>query len=239
LDCKRVITGHYARVVESEGESHLLRGADRRKDQSYMLYRLGQEALGRALFPVGGLNKRRVRELAAEAGLPTTERAESQDICFVTGGDVGAFIRPRRPAAMQAGPILDERGNVLGRHAGLGAYTVGQRKGLGIGGPQGPYYVLEIRAEDNALMVGPEVDLWAESCQLEDTHLVGSPPSSKIEAEVMTRYRGMTTPAQVHLRGQEATVSFERPHRAPAPGQAAVFYQGERLVGGGMIRSVA
>jgi len=239
LGCEKVVTGHYAQVAESGGEFHLLRGADPRKDQSYMLYRVGQEVLRRALFPLGPLAKRRVRELAAEADLPAADRAESQDICFVTGGDVSALIRARRPEAMRPGPILNQDGNVLGEHTGLAAYTVGQRRGLGLGGPEGPYYVLEIRARDNALVVGPEESLWVAGCELDAVQFVGSPPGREFAAEVMTRYRGLVTPARVRLSGETATVSFERSHRAPAPGQAAVFYQGERLIGGGTIRPIA
>lgn len=237
LGCGRVVTGHYAKVAQVGDESRLLRGEDRRKDQSYMLYRLGQEALGRVVLPLGALSKTRVRELAAEAGLPTAERADSQDICFVAPGDAGAFVQARRPEAMRPGPIVDRDGSWLGQHAGLAAYTVGQRRGLGIGGPEGPYYVLAIRADDNALVVGSEEELWVRGCELEGVHLVGSTRGGEFEAEVMTRYRGLVTPARVRLMGEEARVSFARPHRAPAPGQAAVLYQGERLVGGGTIRS--
>jgi tRNA-specific 2-thiouridylase len=238
LGCERVVTGHYAKVGQEGDEFRLLRGDDRRKDQSYMLYRLDQEALRRAVLPLGSLTKTRVRELAAEAGLPTAERPDSQDICFVAHGDAGAFVQARRPEAMRPGPIVDRDGRWLGQHAGLAAYTVGQRRGLGIGGPEGPYYVLAIRADDNALVVGSEEDLWVRGCELDGVHLVGSTPGGEFEAEVMTRYRGLVTPARVRLMGEEAGVSFERPHRAPAPGQAAVFYEGERLVGGGTIRSL-
>jgi len=238
LSCETVITGHYAQIQPGNGEFHLLKGVDARKDQSYVLYRLSQEMLARASFPVGGLTKRQVREKAAAAGLPTAERAASQDICFVTDGDTAGFIRARRPQAMRPGPIVDRDGVVVGGHAGLAAYTVGQRRGLGIGGPEGPCYVLEMRPEDNTLVVGAEEELWAEQCTLDEVHLVGSPPGDKLEAEVMTRYRGMSTPAEIQLAGDRAVVSFQRPHRAPAPGQAAVFYQGERLIGGGTIRSV-
>ena len=237
LGCEKLVTGHYARIEHAGGQFRLLRGADQRKDQSYMLYRLRQEMLKRALFPVGELAKKRVWELAAEAGLLSAEREESQDVCFVTAGDTAGFIRARRPEATRPGSIADKQGNLLGEHTGLAAYTVGQRKGLGLGGPEGPYYVLEICAEVNVLVVGAEEELWTEQCALEDVHLVGSPPADDFTAEVVTRYRGEATPARVRLGRDSAAVSFERPHRAPAPGQSAVFYQGERVLGGGTIRS--
>ncbi|MGC9317374.1 MAG: tRNA 2-thiouridine(34) synthase MnmA [Armatimonadota bacterium] len=239
LRCDAVVTGHYARVRPAGDEYHLLRGIDRAKDQSYMLYRVEQHALARLLLPLGEPTKRQVRRLAAEADLQADEHPESQDVCFAPGGDVAALVASRCPEAVRPGPILDREGNVLGEHDGLARYTVGQRRGLGLGGPEGPFFVLHKLPERNALVVGPEEHLMVEKCELKRVHLVGSPPGEAFRASVMTRYRGRETPATVHLRGERATVLFERPHRAPAPGQSAVFYEpggaAERVIGGGVI----
>jgi len=234
--CDAIITGHYARVTASGPQHHLLRACDRSKDQSYMLYRSSQHALKSLVLPLGTLTKGEVRALALQAGLPAAARPESQDVCFAPGGDVAALLSRRCPQAVRPGPILDADGSEIGRHDGLARYTVGQRRGLGIGGPEGPHYVLGILPEHNALVVGPEEALWADSCDLVEVRLVGDPPGRSFPASVMTRYRGTETPATVALRGEEATVRFRRPHRAPAPGQSAVFYGGERLIGGGIIR---
>ena len=235
LACEGIATGHYARVLREAGEWHLLRALDRGKDQSYMLYRVAQSLLARLWLPLGELTKDEVRALADQAGLPVSERPESQDACFAPDGEVGPIVAASRPDAARPGPILDRAGEEIGRHRGLAHYTVGQRRGLGIGGPGGPLYVLRIDAERNALIVGAEEELWVERCAAEDVCLVGPPPGPEFEARVVTRYRGTETPALVRLDGERASIRFERPHRAPAPGQSAVFYRGERLVGGGII----
>lgn len=235
LGCGRIITGHYARVERAEDGPRLLRGLDARKDQSYMLYRLERELLERLWLPLGGMTKREVIGLAAEAELPSVAREESQDACFVLEGGVGDFVAARYPEAVRPGPIVNPEGEVIGEHQGLPAYTVGQRRGLGIGGPDGPYFVLELRPEDNTLVAGPERALWLERCDLEDLRLLAPEVGGSFEAEVMTRLRGLTTPAQVELADGFARVQFHRPHRAPTPGQAAVFFDEDRVLGGGTI----
>lgn len=233
-----VVTGHYARV-RSVGDSwHLLRACDRSKGQSYMLYRVGQRALARAVFPLGAVGKDEARRLATSEGLPVAGRAESQDVCFAPEGDVGALLEQRCPEAVAPGPIMTEDGRRLGTHRGLGRYTVGQRRGLGVGGPGGPWFVLRLEAERNAVIVGPHERLMADRCELERVRIVGRSPGEAFRASVMTRYRGVETPARVTLHDERASVVFDRPHRAPAPGQSAVFYDidgGERLIGGGII----
>lgn len=235
--CERIVTGHYARVLDAGDAVHLLRACDRSRDQSYMLYRLTQEALHRLSLPLGELRKTRVRELAADANLPAADRPESQDVCFLPDGEIAHLVARSHPEAVTPGPILDRGGRPLGEHRGLAHYTVGQRRGLGIGGPGGPLFVVRIIPEQNALIVGPEQTVWLDECDLDDLRMVGQPPGECFEATVATRYRGQETPAQVKLTGEDrAQVRFHRPHRAPAPGQSAVFYDGERCLGGGIIR---
>jgi tRNA-specific 2-thiouridylase len=216
----------------------LLRAADRSKDQSYVLYMLTSEQLRRTRFPVGDLEKTRVRALAAEAALPVAQREESQEICFVPSDDYRRLIRERAPEALRAGPIVDLGGAVLGEHRGLAGYTVGQRKRLGLAG--GPWYVVALDTTRNVLVVGPEKALYASQITLAEVHLGPACPDGLFEVEVMTRYRGPETPAVVTpLPGNEAVVRFLRRHRAPAPGQAAVFYRGDLLLGGGTIVSTS
>ena len=235
LGCDGLMTGHYARVERAEEGPRLLRATDPRKDQSYMLYRLSPETLWRTELPLGGLTKPEVIAIATEAGLPTVDRPESQDACFIPDGDVLGWISARHPEAIHPGLIVNQEGRALGEHRGLAAYTVGQRRGLGIGGPEGPLFVLELRPADNTVVVGPEEALWQERCWAVDVRMLAPDAGGRFEAQVMTRYRGLLTPASVEVAEGMARVSFQRPHRAPAPGQAAVFYQGERLIGGGTI----
>ncbi|MFP4250558.1 MAG: tRNA 2-thiouridine(34) synthase MnmA [Armatimonadota bacterium] len=235
LGCSRIVSGHYARVARAGECWHLLRGVERGRDQSYMLYRLPQRVLSRLMLPVGELDKPEVRRLATEAGLSAAERESSQDVCFTPDGDVAELIGSRVPSALEPGPIMDDAGEVLGTHRGLARYTVGQRRGLGIGGPGGPCFVQRIDPARNAVIVGSEDDLWVESAEIERLHLIGEAPESPFEASVMTRYRGRETPATVSPEGDRALIRFHRPHRAPAPGQSAVFYEGARCLGGGII----
>ncbi|MCD6359566.1 MAG: tRNA 2-thiouridine(34) synthase MnmA [Armatimonadetes bacterium] len=235
LGCGRIVTGHYARVEMGDDGPRLMRGVDARKDQSYMLYRLDRGVLERLWLPLGERRKRDVRALARELKLPSAEREESQDACFIFEGGAADFVAARRPKQVRPGPIVDADGEVVGEHRGLAHYTVGQRRGLGIGGPDGPYFVLELRVEDNTLVVGPEEALWVERCHVEDVRMLAPAAGARFEAEVMTRMRGMTTPANVELMGDLGLVSFHRPHRAPTPGQAAVFYRDGEVIGGGTI----
>lgn len=235
LDCDLIISGHYARVQDTDGGWHLLRAVDGGRDQSYMLHRLPETILARLMLPLGRLSKPEVRNLAVEAGLPAADRPASQDVCFAPGDDVAALIGRHRPDALEPGPIIDAEGRELGRHRGLAHYTVGQRRGLGIGGPEGPWFVLRIDPERNALIVGDEDDLWVERAEVERLHLIGDVPRGAFDASVMTRYRGAETPATVEYAGERAAIHFHRPHRAPAPGQSAAFYNGERCLGGGVI----
>jgi len=237
LGCGRVLTGHYARVERGEAGSVLARGVDPRKDQSYMLYRLAPATLDRLLLPLGEMAKTEVREIAAEAGFTAVDRPESQDACFIPGGDVAGFVGARHPEAVAPGEIVDRKGVVVGEHSGLAGYTVGQRRGLGLGGPDGPFFVLEIDAMNNRLVVGPEEALWVNQCHLENLILRGVDAGEPFEVEVVTRLRGLITPATVTVADDLGHVEFERAHRAPTPGQAAVFYQDDCVIGGGTIIS--
>ena len=239
LGATHLATGHYARIEGGDGAPfRLLRGVDRTKDQSYALYMLQQGHLAQTILPLGGLTKAQVRRLAAEAGLAVAERPESQEICFVADDDHFAFVRERRPEAAVPGPILDLVGQVVGRHQGLAAYTVGQRRGLGLGGP-GRHYVVGLDAARNAVVVGEEADTAAREVLVEDTSFTGPRPEGPFEAEVMTRYRGQLSPARVEPQsGGRARARFYRAQHAAAPGQAAVFYRGEEVLGGGIIAAV-
>jgi len=231
-------TGHYARV-EYDPERRrwcLLRGVDRRKDQSYFLYRLGQEQLAAACFPLGAMSKEQVREMAEERSLPVARRPESQEICFLGGEDYRQFLARRRCAPPVPGPFLDSRGRVLGCHRGLPYYTVGQRRGLGIAVGR-PLYVLALDPERNAVVLGEAEELLAPGLIAGDNRFILLEQlQTAIAVEVRIRSTAAPVAAQLNPRpGGEVAVSFEQPQRAVAPGQAVVYYQGERVLGGGTI----
>jgi len=236
LGAQGLATGHYARIVDSPAGPLLARAVDRSKDQSYVLYMLSPDELARTHFPLGDLTKAQTRRLAAEADLPVADREESQEICFVPD-DYRRLIRERAPEALRPGPILDLAGRQLGEHQGLAGYTVGQRKGLGL--PGGPWYVVALDAARNAVLVGSEADVHISEITVSNVHLSAACRGDTFEATVMTRYRGPERPAEVGLLpDRTARVRFTEPQRAPAPGQAAVFYDGEIILGGGEIGGV-
>ncbi len=233
-----VATGHYARK-DREGEGgryRLLRGRDRTKDQSYFLFGLTQEQLALALFPVGGLEKKEVRQLARDRGLPVADKAESQDICFVPDGDYAAFVERQAPAEHREGPIEDAAGRELGRHGGVHGFTVGQRRRLGLTSRR-PLYVLAVRPDTRSVVVGEEEALLGDRLVAADVNWLSAPePEGPRRAHVRIRYRHAEAPATVHpLPGGRAEVRFDEPQRAITPGQAAVFYDGEVCLGGGWI----
>ena len=233
-----VATGHYARRVRRDGRWAVARARDRGKDQSYVLYRLGQAELEATRFPLGELEKGAVRELAREAGLPVAEKAESQDICFVPSGDYRDLVRRLRPDAFRPGEIVDHRsGAPLGTHGGVGRFTVGQRKGLGLASDE-PLFVLRIEAESRRVVVGPRASLAVAEARIDDLHWTsGLPPVGPRPAGVMLRYRATPVPAQVLSTGPDtARLRFEEPVWPVTPGQAAVFYDKDVVWGGGRIR---
>ncbi|MFZ5774110.1 MAG: tRNA 2-thiouridine(34) synthase MnmA [Thermodesulfobacteriota bacterium] len=229
-------TGHYARLMaDGRGGRWLLRGADRRKDQSYFLCRLEQTQLRQLLLPLGELSKEAVRRLAVRFGIEASHGEESQDVCFLRGQSVAQFVEDR--AVVTSGPIRDLAGRELGRHAGLHRYTIGQRRGLGIPDAT-PWYVVALDPDDNAVVVGKEEDLLGGMACLRDLHwLAGPPPELPFCAAVQLRYRHSAANAVVEAGGdgRQLLVRFDTPQRAITPGQYAVLYQGERVVGSGEI----
>ena len=228
-------TGHYARVVrDPDGTARLLRARDRKKDQSYALYMLGQRQLRRLLLPIGELeDKAETRRIAARFGLATATKPDSQDICFI-GGDYRAFARSRVPEAFAPGPLRTGDGVELGTHAGIGAYTVGQREGLGVATGE-RLYVLRIEPAERVVVVGPRAALGATRYRLRDVSLTRhTVPAGSFRTSVALRYRGAPSAAEVRIDDEGAELVLAE-RAAVAPGQAAVFYDGDEVLGGGVI----
>jgi tRNA-specific 2-thiouridylase len=231
----RLATGHYARKERRGGRWALLVGADPAKDQSYFLHGLGQAQLADVLFPVGHLPKARVREIAAAAGLPTAAKPESQEICFVTDGDAGRFVELRRPGAARAGDVVTTGGDVVGRHAGVHRYTVGQRRGLGAAADR-RRYVVRLDPEVARVVVGDAREAARDRFAVEGVSWVsGRAPEGSPRLRVRVRHRHEGAPGAVRAVGRDAEVLLDEPVRGVAPGQAAVFYDGDEVVGGGRI----
>jgi tRNA-specific 2-thiouridylase len=238
LGADRLATGHHARVTRDAGLGRLLlrKGRDRDKDQSYFLYRLSQAQLARVMMPVGDFTKNEVREMARRWGLSVAERAESQETCFVPLGDYQGFLARRVPRAFRPGPIEDSAGRVLGRHRGIGYYTIGQRRGLGVSAPW-PLYVLAIDAARNAIMVGSARELPGRKFIVSSLRLIALKTIEgpiKVRAKIRYKHReasALVTP----LSPRRVSVEFERPQRAITPGQSVVFYRRDIVLGGGII----
>jgi len=238
LGASHVATGHYARKDRegAGGRYRLLRGRDRAKDQSYFLFGLSQDQLEAALFPVGELEKPEVRRLARERRLPVAEKRESQEICFVPDGDYAAFVEREAPAADRGGPIVDAAGVPRGRHRGVHAFTVGQRRRLGLTSRR-PLYVLAVRPETRTVVVGEQDELLADRLAACDVSWIsGEEPRTPFRSHVRIRYRHQEAPATIRPVGPgRVEVTFDEAQRAITPGQAAVFYDGEVCLGGGWI----
>lgn len=241
LGIEHVATGHYARkdVDPATGRLRLLCGSAARKDQSYFLFGLSQEQLACAVFPVGALEKAEVRRIAAQKQLPVADKPESQELCFVPDDDYAGFLERREPEAARAtGSIVDGEGRVLGAHAGLHRFTVGQRKGLGLTSAR-PLYVLGMHPATATLVVGEQAQLDVPGLIGRDVNWVSIPPPlDELRAEVKIRYQAAPAPAKIRaLPGGRVDVRFDAPQRAVTPGQAAVFYAGDVCLGGAWIES--
>jgi len=240
LGIEHVATGHYARheVDAATGRHRLLRGVDRNKDQSYFLFGLSQDQLARAVFPVGHLNKDEVRRIAAEKDLPTADKPESQEICFVPDGDYAGFVERQAGVEDRSGPIVDREGRAVGRHEGVHRYTVGQRKGLG-GGSARPRFVLAVIPASRTVVVGDDEDLGRARFRVGAVNWLSiTEPAAPIRCAVQIRHRNAAAAATVTpVAGGEAEVRFDEPQRAVTPGQAAVFYDGDVCLGGGWIET--
>lgn len=237
-DADRLATGHYARIVGgADGRYHLYRGADNSKDQTYFLFSLTQEQLARAAFPVGHLDKETVREHARRLNLHVTSKPDSQEICFVPDGDYAAFVERRAPDAARPGPIVNNQGHVLGTHAGVHRYTIGQRKGLGLSTAE-PLYVLEIKPESAQVVVGSRESLGRATLTASEVNWIGGvAPTDWLRASAQIRHRHPAAPARIRLQPDllTAEVAFDTPQTAITPGQAVVFYDGDEVLGGGWI----
>ncbi len=243
LGAERIATGHYARIVEGEDGLELHAAADRAKDQSYYLFELTREQLAAAEFPLGELTKAEVRELAREAGLAVAEKGESMELCFVAGGvrefveeqaaaHPGRYGRPAPAAGSAPAAVVDRDGRLLGEGEPYYRYTVGQRRGLGVATGE-RLYVLEVRPEANRVVVGGADELLAPGLTGEGPHWIGPAPEGAIEATVKIRSRHPGVPSRVRpLAEGRVEVEFAEPQRGVAPGQAAVFYAGSRVLGG-------
>ncbi len=234
LGASRVATGHYARIDrDPSGRPVLLRGRDGSKDQSYFLYGVPSPILERLIFPLGELDKARTRAEGKRLGVPGWDKKDSQELCFVPDGDVGGFVE-RETGERAAGRIVDETGRALATHEGHYRYTVGQRRGLGLGGGE-PRYVLRILPEQGDVVVGPEEALYASEARAEGAVWMGAKPEAPFEAEVQVRYRHRAAPARVTPTEGGFELAFGEPQRAIAPGQAAVVYRGDQVIGGGLL----
>ena len=240
MGCDTLATGHYARIERraADGRLVLKKARDVTKDQSYVLYNLTEQELAHMRFPLGELTKEEVRRIADSEGFINAHKHDSQDICFVPDGDYAGMLARYRGSSYPEGPIVDEEGHVLGTHRGIVGYTRGQRRGLGIAS-SGRLYVNRVDAASNTVVLSDDAALWEKEVSLKDFHwITGEFPQEPFTCRVRIRYRHREAPATVApVGGGRARVSFLEPQRAPTPGQAAVCYDGDMVLGGGIICS--
>lgn len=236
LNCDYIATGHYAQILGGGEEGfRMAKAADLSRDQSYVLYPIPRELLGRTLFPLGGMTKAQVREIAEAQGFANARKHDSQDICFVPDGDYLAFMERYTGKTYPAGDIIDQDGRVVGRHRGAAGLTIGQRRGVGVSS-NGRIYVCAKCMADNTVTVGPEEALYAGGCIAADWNWLVQPPRGAFRALVKTRYRQAEQPAAVVPEEGGVRLRFDRPQRAVTPGQAAVAYdENGTVLGGGTI----
>lgn len=231
-------TGHYARIEHTDGQPpRLFRARDAAKDQSYVLHALDRQQLELALFPLGNLTKTEVRQIAADLGLPVSTAKDSQDLCFLAGTTYTEFLERNAPQILAPGPILDTEGNLLGQHQGLPRYTIGQRKGLNLPASV-PLYVVEKLPESNTLVVGPRERTGLSQAIAGEVNWLNKPVEGEFRAHVKVRYTGQALPATVTVLSHlQVSIEFDYPVVDLTPGQAAVFYIDDELIGGGMLES--
>ncbi|MEQ8229624.1 MAG: tRNA 2-thiouridine(34) synthase MnmA [Rhodospirillales bacterium] len=238
LGADALVTGHYVRRVDGDGGAELHRAADPTKDQSYFLFTTTGEQLDFLRFPLGAMDKAETRAHAQRLGLAVADKPESMDICFVPDGNYARIVERLRPEAHDPGEIVDQAGNVLGQHDGIINFTVGQRKGLGIGGMGDPIYVIRLEPDTRRVVVGPKSALGKESLSVHEVNWLGDGPLRSKVHRVEVKIRSMFKPVPAVLFGtgdDTAQVKFDGPQDGVAPGQACVFYQGDRVLGGGWI----
>lgn len=235
LEADGVATGHYARLDLEDGRVKVRRGVDRSKDQSYQLFSVAEKHLARARLPLGAMQKSEVRALAGEVGLRTAQKADSQEICFVPQNDYRVLLA-QRGVTLHPGKLVDTSGRVLGDHAGTEHFTVGQRRGHGIGGGV-PLYVVAVFPEAGTVVLGTRDECCARSMQVSDLNWIGfdTPDTGTFRAAVQVRYHHDAAPCEVAVRDTGCEVLFDEPQLAVAPGQGAAFYDGDLLLGGGWI----
>ena len=238
---EKIATGHYAKIHKEGDHYALLKGADKNKDQSYFLWRLSQEQLARTVFPLGDIKKSEIKAIAEELGLPQSNQAESQDVCFIPDNDYKAFLKkyfPERLNKIMPGSFVDMQGEIIGQHQGYYQFTIGQRKGLGIAMGE-PVYVREIIPESNTVVVGRQMDMDDLGCTVNDVNWLDGPtPKEAIEVLVKVRYRNKGVHARMETLGNgRYHVIFDEAVTAVTPGQSAVFYKDEKVLGGGVIIS--
>ena len=236
LDCSRIVTGHYARIVRKDGRFALLKAADESKDQSYVLYQLTQELLAHISFPLGNLSKQETRRLAEENGFINSNKPDSQDICFVPDGNYAKVIEKLTGKVYPEGDFVDRDGNVLGRHKGIIRYTIGQRKGLEIALGR-PMYVVALDSKNNRVVLGDNEDLFKTELTASDfNYIPGEMPAGPFRCTAKVRYKHPEQPATARLMDDgRVKVVFDQPQRAITPGQAVVLYDDDEVLGGGTI----
>lgn len=234
-----IATGHYARIADgSDGKPRLLRGKDPYKDQSYMLWGISRDTLARTFFPLGDMTKAQVRQTARDKDLISAETSESQEICFITDNDYARFLISQgngRLPDLENGEIVDESGRVIGTHRGYPFYTVGQRRGLGIAHTE-PLYVKELNPAANQIKVAPQASLYSTLCFVENLNWLVDEPSVPVQVHAQIRYNSAGAPARLTPEGNYFRLEFQEPQLAVTPGQSAVFYDNEVVMGGGIIR---
>ena len=237
LDCDYIVTGHYARIEEQAGKFVLKKALDETKDQSYVLYFMTQDQLVHTMFPLGSMQKTEVRAIAEESGFVNADKPDSQDICFVPNGDYASVIELQTGKESAEGNFVDKQGNNLGRHKGVIHYTIGQRKGLGVSSTE-PLYVCNICPKDGNVVLGSNDDLFSREADVSDFNWIsGEVPGSEFRCKAKIRYRQPEQWVTVIPTGADTVhIVFDEPQRAITPGQAAVFYDGDTVLGGGTIK---